>query len=311
MIIDIDACLDPTRIAITAAAEAGVKLHVTGSVALHLRGLLRRRAADINLATESEPDLTRLQETVLGALKRERPGYQPERTDAPSAQGNSCALVLTPPGNELVQLRISWLPEYGPLKELPEGWPVSSLSTSVVRTLQQVSSRLDPRDHTDLASLANHMGPAQLLRMTRGWLEYQAAHRREPLPDAYNRLYQQLGNCVLLNEWAFGVVGVATQQATAVKDTVVALSDELVPNAPAPPNGPLSDLSLEQLHEMRAHLLMRSFDTEDLRTLVSATQQFRLAAPYPPAEVKRVDQELRRHGHQADAPGSPPRTPGM
>ncbi|MFI1700414.1 hypothetical protein ACH419_31155 [Streptomyces bobili] len=251
------------------AGEMGIPFQLTGSLALDLHGVLRRRrqtmngrpmwSVNVNLTTPQNHQPDRAVERIAGALLHSGweatviDGARPDHPMSRSVRASGRGLP------EPVALTTTMLPEYAkPPTQYIDGLAVSPLPTLLLRTVQQIQLRRDPRDYIDLVAMEDALGPDTVERWTTAWLDRQAGKS----PDAAVRLYEGfhlgLSRVMTVSVTELASHGLGRPEIGEVKDKIVHLARRVAERVPTAGGGAknslqrLLSMSDDELAEMRA-----------------------------------------------------------
>lgn len=323
MISDIPAALRAAEVASSAVfAAIGVRLSLSGGLALGAHGALGRQVADVNLTTEQEHDAGRVMELVTSALQFIDYEVHPDPVEA-AVPGSLRAILFKSPGQRpdadgqdpTIRLTTARMPQYSePVRVQRLGMlPVSSMTTLAVHSLQDARRRIDPRDYVDLTMETRHWGAEAFGRLTAKVLDHESRNlpAREDPASPYLRMHRSLSRVEQIPDTAFTSVGVKAAQAETVRTTMVAMA-EMVGRAAPKTQGSASGV-LQRLLElpesdrvtMRAWLDARNIDETYIRD--------RVPSPAQMAEARSAAAEAVRASlpQQAEVPSTPAQQHGQ
>ncbi|WP_330342615.1 hypothetical protein [Streptomyces sp. NBC_00557] len=271
--------------------EMGISFQLTGSVALDLHGALRRgrqsldgkpaNLVDVNLTTPEDPGKyvpDRVVERIAGALQHSgwdavvvapvRPDHPISRAVQVSGRGLAEPVILT----------TTAMPEYTkPTTQYISGLAASPLPTLLLRAVQQVQLRRDPRDFIDLVAMEDAMGPSSVDFWVTNWLDRLA--RRNPDSDParfYEALHHGLSRVMTVSATEMSAHGLGRPELTAVQDRIVRLAGRIAERVPRGEGRPSSGLqrllsmSDEELARMHAAALALGITANEVERRVTS-----------------------------------------
>jgi hypothetical protein len=251
------------------AGEMGIPFQLTGSLALDLHGVLRRKRqamdgrpalpVNVNLTTPRNHEPDRAVERIAGALQHsgwEAAVIDDARPDHPMSRSVSVSGRGLP---EPVVLTTTMLPEYTKTPtQYIDRLAVSPLPTLLLRAIQQVQLRRDPRDFIDLVAMEDALGPDTVGRWTAAWLDRQAGNSPDAAVRLYEALHYGLSRVMTVTVTELASYGLGRPEMGEVKDRIVHLARRVAERAPAMEGGAKNSLQRllsmpdDELAEMRA-----------------------------------------------------------
>ncbi|MFE0063449.1 hypothetical protein [Streptomyces sp. NPDC059003] len=214
-------------------------------------------------------------ETVSGPVQVSQPGSVPLALDFTEHGGSPTRrpwpfVDTIAPRPQLVLARMPQYAEPVAVAETPN-LRVSSVATLIMRALQAVRTRTDPRDFLDLAALQERCGVAVFHSLVVKSLQFQ--ERRAPRSDPAERfleLYHSLGRVSQLSNESFLRCGTTRLHVRMMHDAITGMADHIAQAAPRTRGEAGLELEIFQLPEdqrqaMRAALLAIAVDAPYIR----------------------------------------------
>ncbi|WP_331732870.1 hypothetical protein OG613_48815 (plasmid) [Streptomyces sp. NBC_00015] len=285
---------------------------------------------NVNLTTPQNHDPDRAVERIVGALQHS--GWEATVIDD-ARPDHPMSLSVRASGRGLpepVVLTTTMLPEYTKTPtQYIDGLAVSPLPTLLLRAVQQVQLRRDPRDYIDLVAMEDALGPATVERWTTAWLDQQAGKSPDAAVKLYEALHYGLSRVMTVTVTELASHGLGRWESDEVKDRIVHLARRVAQRAPARDGGAnnslqrLLTMSDNELAEMRAAALALGMTPEEVerrvaspaemaeqrlqaeREAVAAAAEQRFRGRSPAARlIELMTQEGQAHnkGHQDQGP---------
>ncbi|MFF1678352.1 hypothetical protein ACFVYG_20220 [Streptomyces sp. NPDC058256] len=189
-------------------------------------------------------------------------------------------------------LTTTMMPEYTrPRSEVVDGLAVSTLPTLLLRAVQQVQLRRDPRDFIDLVAIEDALGRDTVDRWATAWLDREAQKSPDVDPARlYETLHYGLSRVMTVTVTEMASHSLGRAEIEAVKDRIVRLARRVAERAPGIEGGPknglqrLLSLSGAELAAMRAEAEALGITPDEV--------EGRVASPAAMAEQRRRAEQV-------------------